>query len=160
MLLWDHSVRRLMHTSPPWDVPQASPSAINQAFRSRDATLNPKLHLVPITSPFSSPKSSHFAHFFFLDLYAPSLTLTTQLINNSAQLNSTQIATNDSKLFLNRPTVTSKTPKSSQTRPVCFEFNTTRLPPALFQSKCLSTRLQMSTHVSTLPQLSENASNS
>ena len=43
MLLWDHSVRRLMHTSPPWDVPQASPSAINQAFRSRDAPLNPKI---------------------------------------------------------------------------------------------------------------------
>ena len=43
MLLWDHSVRRLMHTSPPWDVPQASPSTINQAFRSRDAPLNPKI---------------------------------------------------------------------------------------------------------------------
>ena len=89
MLLWDHSVRRLMHTSPPWDVPQASPSAINQAFRSRDATLNPKLHLVPITSPFSSPKSSHFAHFFFLDLYVPSFTLISQL--GSIQLNPMQM---------------------------------------------------------------------
>ena len=46
MLLWDHCVRRLMHTSPPWDVPQASPSAINQVFRSRDASPNLKLRLV------------------------------------------------------------------------------------------------------------------
>ena len=65
MLLWDHSVRRLMHTSPPWDVPQASPSAINQVFRSRDAPLNLKLRLVlfQVRSLFSFRPNSSTSHF-------------------------------------------------------------------------------------------------
>ena len=45
MLLRDHSVRRLIHTSPPWDVPQASPSVSTRHFEIVMPPLNPKLRL-------------------------------------------------------------------------------------------------------------------
>ena len=71
MLLRDHSVRKLIHTSPPWDVPQASPSVSIRYLEVVLPPLNPKLRLVPLqTRSFFSSKLSHFAHFSF------SLTLT------------------------------------------------------------------------------------
>ena len=59
--------------SPPWDVPQASPSVINQAFRSHDATLIPITASSTISSPFSLLISTQFAHFSFLLTVIPLL---------------------------------------------------------------------------------------
>ena len=76
-----------MHTSPPWDVPQASPSAINQAFRSRDAPLNLKLRLVLFPVRSLIPYRSQFAHFSFtFDPNTSFVPITLILDLNSTQL--------------------------------------------------------------------------
>ena len=96
MLLWDHSVRRLMHTSPPWDVPQASPSAINQAFRSRDAPLNPKIASSTHYKSVLFAQIVSFRSFLLSRLICP-LTHTYNSIDQ--QFGSTQFHSNSHKWF-------------------------------------------------------------
>ena len=140
MLLWDHSVRRLMHTSPPWDVPQASPSAINQAFRSRDATLNPKLRLELFQVRSLSPYRSQFAHFSFLLTLIPLLCT----YNPHTRLELNSIRRKCFNLSFDRPVITPGALKSPPTPSTRLKFITNPAKIVSNRNECRSIRIYSS----------------
>ena len=101
MLLRDHSVRKLIHTSPPWDVLQASPSVSIRHFEIMMPPLNPKLRLVFLQIRSLFPNTAPFRPFLILfDPNTPLLVPKLFILGS----NSTQLNTNDA---IRRPVVPS-----------------------------------------------------
>ena len=132
MLLRDHSVRGLIHTSPPWDVLQASPSVSIRQLEVGCPSLNPKMHLVPITIRSLHPKLSHFAHFsLFPTLMSPHSYLCPSYLVQFDSIQHRWLT-----LLLNRPAIIPNALNSSPTPSQWLEIIATPMQFAPTQPKC------------------------